>query len=354
MASGNAATAAEQAPGSTSGNTGSAEPAPTPLPTGRYAAALTEYETGLARSPLGASTRDKYRRNVRGYLLWLELGECDGDPLTDPAARDWAVRDYRAHLKTTPGRRGGRRSPATLNNVLAALDDFHTRRGLGRASARREHVKRRRAPRSMNDRQALRYLRAAEARERTAAAEYSALRRARGVRDRLIAELPYHAGPRASEIAALDLADVRLSARKGRLYLRGKGADGGKDRDVPINAALRERVQAWLDVRPSWPGAAESPALLLAERGHRLSARTVYEVVHTIGAEAGLGPSDNGDPFGPHVARHTFARQMLRSGVDIVTVAELLGHESLDTTRLYTLPSEEELEAAVENTHTDH
>ncbi|MGH9057924.1 MAG: tyrosine-type recombinase/integrase, partial [Acidimicrobiales bacterium] len=125
-------------------------------------------------------------------------------------------------------------------------------------------------------------------------------------------------------------------------------------RTVPINAALRERIQAWLDVRPSWPGAADSPALLLAERGHRLSARSVYDVVTAVGADAGLGPDDDGDPFGPHVCRHTFAKQLLRSGESITTVAELLGHESLDTTRIYTLPTEEELDAAVEKVLTDH
>ncbi|MGH9061346.1 MAG: tyrosine-type recombinase/integrase, partial [Acidimicrobiales bacterium] len=213
----------QQDPEMTSGNTGPDRRLSTPLLTGRYATALSEYVTALARSPLGTSTRDKYRRNVRGYLGWIELGEVDGDPLDVAADRDGAVRDYRAHLKTTPGRRGNRRrSPATINNVLAALDDFHTRRGLGRAVVRRENVVRRRAPRSLDDRQSRRYLRAAEQRERAKAAT-SGLGRARGIRDRLLAELPYQAGLRASEVAALDLTDVRMSARKGRLVVNGKG-----------------------------------------------------------------------------------------------------------------------------------
>lgn len=101
-----------------------------------------------------------------------------------------------------------------------------------------------------------------------------------------MAELPHHSGVRSAEVADLEVADVRMSARKGRLIIRGKG---DKRREVPINAALRERLQAWLDVRPQWPGA-EFPSLLLAERGHGLTSRTVYDAPAWAAPHPDAGP----------------------------------------------------------------
>jgi integrase/recombinase XerC len=83
--------------------------------------------------------------------------EVDGDPLTDLAARDWAVRDYRSHLTTV-----AKRAPATVNKVMAALDDFCTWRRLSRASAKRADVPRW-APKAVSIRAAVRYLQAVEA-----------------------------------------------------------------------------------------------------------------------------------------------------------------------------------------------
>ena len=69
---------------------------------------------------------------VRGYLVWLAAADMDGDPLTERRARDWAVRDYRGYLMTV-----AKRAPTTVNNTLAATDDFYTRRGLSPAVADR-------------------------------------------------------------------------------------------------------------------------------------------------------------------------------------------------------------------------
>lgn len=72
---------------------------------------------------------------VRQCLAWLAGAELDGDPLDAADGRDWAVRDYRAHLQAVL-----RRKPATVNSALAAVDDFYIRRGLGATSAKRAEI----------------------------------------------------------------------------------------------------------------------------------------------------------------------------------------------------------------------
>lgn len=274
---------------------------------------------------------------MRAYLTWLaaatDAGEIRGDPLTFPTARDWAVRDYRRHLK-----REHRAATTTINNHLAALDDFHTRLGLGNAAIRREDVTRRTAPRALDARQARRYLREVE--------------HCPSARDRVIALLPYYAGLRVAEIAALNVGDVAISARKGALRVLGKGRGDGAIRTVPLHPELREPLRTWIEQhRHQWPGADDTDALLLNTRGRRLSDRSIRAIITRLGAAADL--SSDGDTFGPHVLRHTFATQLVRAGTDLVTVAELLGHARLDTTKAYALPTETDRAEALHALLTD-
>lgn len=231
------------------------------------------------------------------------------------------MRDWRAWAKTV-----ARHRATTINNTLAAVDDFYTRRGLGPARARREALPRR-APKALTERQVVGYLRAVEHHA--------------SPRDRVVALLPFYAGLRISEVVGLDLTDVALSARKGTLRIQGKGRDGGKLRDIPLaSAELRDALTAWLSARPSWT-CADQPALLLNRRGGRLSDRAARTIITTLDDQSGLG-DDPDQPFGPHVLRHTFATQLIRAGTDPVRtpvlVADLLGHSSLDTIALYSAP----------------
>lgn len=349
MTSGNTVQASRQATESTSGNTTSTTDETLPL---EYAAALAGYHRALRTAPLSAGTRAKYVSRVRGYLTWLATSHpaasgsaTHADPpahrladdghvpeLSEPGARDGAVRDWRAWAKTV-----ARHRPTTINNTLAAVDDFYTRRGLGPAIARREPLPRR-APKALPDRQVVRYLRAVEHHA--------------SPRDQVVALLPFYAGLRISEVVGLDLADVALSARKGTLRVRGKGRDGGKLRDVPLaRAELRSALAGWLTQRRDWPGG-DQPALLLNRRGGRLSDRAARTIITDLGLEAGLG-HETDNPFGPHVLRHTFATQLVRAGTDPVLVADLLGHASLDTVALYSRPTDHDREQALAHLTTD-
>ncbi len=149
-----------------------------------------------------------------------------------------------------------------------------------------------------------------------------------------------YAGTRVAEIAALDIADVRMSARKGELHLVGKGQ---KSRTVPVHAKLREALSEWLAERPQHPGADATGALFVSRRGRRISVDAIHDAIGGIARTAGLD-----DHVTCHVGRHTFGTELVRSGVDLVTVAELMGHADLETTRGYVLPTEADMQRAVD------
>ncbi|GAA0966994.1 hypothetical protein GCM10009555_010090 [Acrocarpospora macrocephala] len=118
-----------------------------------------------------------------------------------------------------------------------------------------------------------------------------------------------------------------------------------------MDGTARTSITEWRTDRASWPGA-DTPALFLNRRGGRLSARAVDQLMDELAADADI-LDDAGALALSHILRHTLATNLLRAGVDIVVVAELLGHTRLDTTRRYTLPTHADLEDAVSHLPTD-
>ena len=234
------------------------------------------------------------------------------------------MRDYRTHLQAV-----AKRAPRTINNALAAVDDFYTRLGLGPAGAKRAGLPKT-APRALARRAAVKFLREVE--------------RWPSPRDKAIALVPFYSGARISEVVGLDVDDVAMSARKGTLRIYGKGE---KVREVPIHPPLRAVLAGWLGERPGWPGAS-GPALFLNQKGGRLSATGAHNIITAITASAGIDENATA-----HTLRHTFATSLVRAGTDLVAVAELLGHASLENVRIYTQPTEDDKIKALDNLITD-
>ena len=286
--------------------------------------ALTAYMEWLEDRPLAARSREAYAHQVRRYITWLgDRSPVDGDPLAEGDARDWAVRDYKRHLKAVE-----RWKPASVNLALAALDSFYTQLGLGRPVVRREDLPAK-APRALTEEQVRRLLRMCE---RASA------------RDRAIVVMLLYTGLRLAELIALDLDDVRVSARKGLVIVRS--GKGDTYREVPLNALVRQVLEEWLEQRPQLAGEGER-ALLVGRGGRRLSKRSVDDVVRGLGKDAGVKLS-------AHILRHTFLTVLVRKGSDLVLVAELAGHRRLETTRRYSLPSDVDRLLAVENLQIDY
>ncbi|GAA3942262.1 hypothetical protein GCM10023085_25040 [Actinomadura viridis] len=285
-----------------------------------YAGVHADYAAALADTPLDAATRRAYDSRVRVYLVWLEGVWLEGaadisghGALSDPRVRDVAVNDYKIHLTGVLGR-----SDNTVNAHLTALDRFYEHLGLGKVGVDRAPAPRV-APRALTAPEQQRYLRAVQRRTLS--------------RDRAIGHLLLRCGLLVSELVALDTADVPPPTGTGTVDV-GSGA-GGLPRQIPLtDIAARAEVAAWQQDRLTWPGA-DTSALLLNRRGGRLSARAVDLLLDDISLDAGL--SDDGAPtVSANVLRHTFATNLLNRGIDIVTVAEQLGHARLDTTRRYT------------------
>lgn len=159
-------------------------------------------------------------------------------------------------------------------------------------------------------------------------------------RDRALVRLLLAAGLRLSEAAALRLADVEIKPRSGSVTVRS--GKGNKRRVVPLNADARKALGEWLEISRSARN--DEEALFLSQKGGALSGRAMAEAVATLGGKAGL------EGLHPHILRHSCAKNLVDQGIGIEKVAMILGHESLETTRLYTMPSEGDLQAAVEAT----
>lgn len=153
------------------------------------------------------------------------------------------------------------------------------------------------------------------------------------MRDRALLELLYATGARVSEVAALQVDDVRGDY----LLLRGKGS---RERVVPVGAPAQTALSAYLERgRPQLQRDAAERALWLGVRGGSLGPRGVRRVVRSR-----LGTF-------PHAIRHSFATHLLEGGADLRTVQELLGHTELATTQIYTAVSRKHLRSIYDQSH---
>ena len=159
------------------------------------------------------------------------------------------------------------------------------------------------------------------------------------VRDRLIVMLLYETGIRLSEL--IGLQDAAVDTAKGELKVHGKR---DKDRIVPFGSELAAAVEHYRTLRASV--VPECGNLLVTARGKALYPSLVYHVVHNaLAAAGGTGK------LSPHVLRHTCASVMLNNGAELNNVKDLLGHESLAATQVYTHVTLRELQHNYELAH---
>lgn len=153
-----------------------------------------------------------------------------------------------------------------------------------------------------------------------------------------VAELLYGSGLRISELCGLRSDDLDLAA--GVVTVWGKGA---KQRRVPLGEPSIDAVRHWLERgRPVLDtGEADADIVFLNRRGRPLTPRDARRLLD----------ARSGEPIHPHALRHTFATHLLDGGADLRAVQELLGHEDLATTQIYTHVSRERLRSVYDRTH---
>jgi site-specific recombinase XerD len=157
------------------------------------------------------------------------------------------------------------------------------------------------------------------------------------LRDIAMMELLYASGIRRAELVGLNMSDVDLDRRLMRVI--GKG---NKQRTVFINQAAADAIRSYLGVRPR----TADEALFLSKRRMRMSHRQAWVIFRQFAELSGLTKHVT-----PHVMRHSFATHLLENGADIMTIKELLGHESLSTTQIYTNVSLEHMRRSYEEAH---
>ena len=147
-----------------------------------------------------------------------------------------------------------------------------------------------------------------------------------GVRDRAILEILYGCGLRVSEVCALKISNVYET--EGFVRIVGKG---DKERLVPIGGAAVEAYGQWLAMRPDAFSPAYDDVVFLNRFGKSLSRVSVFNMVKKAALLAGVDKE-----ISPHTFRHSFATHLIENGADLRVVQEMLGHESILTTEIYT------------------
>ncbi len=273
-------------------------------------------------SSLSANTVEAYRRDVGDFVVWAERARLAG-----PADVDHVV--LRRYLSFLGTRRMAKRSIARKAAALRRYFGWLVRTGVVVADPSRRLT----APRG--DGRLPHVLKNEELDTLLADGP------ADGPivwRDRAVLELLYGSGLRVGELCGLRPADVDLV--RGQLLVWGKGA---KQRQLPMSESSVEALRVWIRGGRATMVGPETPddALFLNRRGRRLTPRDVRRILDRRSAS----------PTHPHALRHTFATHLLDGGADLRAVQELLGHEDLATTQLYTHVSKERLRTVYEATH---
>ena len=146
----------------------------------------------------------------------------------------------------------------------------------------------------------------------------------KGLRDRAILEVLYSCGLRVSELCDLKVGDLFF----GEGYIRVIGK-GDKQRLVPVSSIARSRIQLYMDVRNKERRKEE--ILFLNNRGKKLTRVMIFTIIKQAAQRAGIDKK-----ISPHTFRHSFATHLLEGGANIRQVQELLGHENILTTEIYT------------------
>ncbi|MDN5375368.1 MAG: hypothetical protein PWQ39_408 [Thermacetogenium sp.] len=233
--------------------------------------------------------------------------------------------NYRDYLQGHGGRRGEKASPATVNRALVSLKVFFAyllERGEipynPAADVKPVKTARKPAPKWLTRREQAALMRAVKA--------------SGSARDEAMIGLMLHTGLRISELCSLKREDIEIAPRSGCVRVRGKG---NKERSVPLNVTIRKILESWFKENPGdplWPN----------RYGKPISVRGVRKLVSKYAYDARL------QDVTPHTLRHTFCKNLIDSGVTLDQVAMLAGHESLNVTKLYTVPSVNDLQVAVE------
>ena len=290
-------------------------------PPATWTEALDRFDAHLHEHERSRHTREDYREDLEQFAAWYQARYQEAPALATIAPAE--LREWKRHLHEERGHQ-----VATVNRRLASI------RSLLRWAESKGYAEEIRTPKSIRRKNPPpRWLNEKEQRALVRAAE-----RHGDARVKALILLLMHTGARVEELACATWDDIEMSDRKGTWTIFGKGR---KERKVPLNAearaALEEARKCFRDIR-----ARDSAQKLFYGQRGGLTDRGVQSILQKLRRHTGL------DELSPHVLRHTFGHNLAARGVPIQIIADLMGHESLETTRRYVQPGHEDMAAAVE------
>lgn len=279
---------------------------------------IDAYLDSLQAQGKSTATIKTYRTQLSLFFRWLEGKGYESNP---KEITQFDIADYRNHLQEQG------RLPRTVNTALAAIEAFckwlvdegHITFNPADRVKRIKQVTE--PPKWLTRSERARLLRVAE--------------REKDMRNTVLVLTLLMSGLRASELVNLKHDDIIIGERKGSIVVRhGKG---NKRRTVPIERDLRNWLGKYItEVHPTgeW--------LFPSQRGERLTYDGLHSLCRNIGEKAKI------DGLTPHMLRHTFGHELASRDVPLQVIASLMGHDSINTTMIYTTPGTDELQAAVD------